>query len=269
VAVTTFKEPQKSQVVHTVREAEPRGLDGCSKRNAPTKAACPSASPIAPPFPFYLRRITLPSLTHLNISDSERDCALALSHIGLPALTWLSIAARSYRLNGGNAQRILQDLVRHAHSPQDTQPLQSVLIRFERRRADIIAWPVLDMDVDVHDPHALLAATCSARVVLSFTSVGSVYARQTLDAALAALPLDSLVTLTTHHRTRLDEQFWVYHAQRWPLLQRVRLAPPAARGFRETLLQDNGGRECPLFPSLTRLDVMGAAAGQSVYAMHL
>jgi hypothetical protein len=74
-----------------------------------------------------------------------------------------------------------------------------------------------------------------------------------IDAAMAALPLDSLVTLTARNLTRIDEQVWRRHAPRWPLLQRVCLAPPAARGFREMLLNDNGGRESPLLPSLTKL----------------
>jgi hypothetical protein len=217
-----------------------------------------SASPTAPPFPFYVKcTVTLPSLTHLEISDSARDCALALAHLALPALTWLCITAKSYFPSGSDAQRILQCIARHAHSPQDSHPLQSVLIRGERKRAEILAWPEPDIDVNVHDPHALLAATRSARVVLSVTSEGSVYARQTLATAMAVLPLDSLVTLTAHHGW-LDQQFWLSQAKRWPLLQRVRLAPPAARGFREMLLQDNGGLEHPLLPSLKRLDLIGA-----------
>jgi hypothetical protein len=65
---------------------------------------------------------------------------------------------------------------------------------------------------------------------------------------MAALPLDSLVTLSARNLTRLDEQVWRRHAPRWPLLQRVRLAPPAAGGFREMLLNDDG--ECPILPSL-------------------
>ena len=80
-------------------------------------------------------------------------------------------------------------------------------------------------------------------------------ARRTLDAAMAVLPLDSLVSLTVDDATRLSEQCWLHHTQRWPMLQSVRLAPHAARGFREMLLlqDDNGGGERPLLPSLTKL----------------
>ena len=70
---------------------------------------------------------------------------------------------------------------------------------------------------------------------------------------MAAFPLDSLVTLTALNFTRFDEPVWRRHAPRWPLLQCVRLGPPAAHGFRELLLNDNGGREGPLLPSLTKL----------------
>jgi hypothetical protein len=39
----------------------------------------------------------------------------------------------------------------------------------------------------------------------------------------------------------------------WPLLQCVRLAPPAAHGFIEMILENNGECEKPLLPSLTQL----------------
>ena len=51
-----------------------------------------SASPIALPLPFVVERtVTLPSLTHLDMSASVDDCALALAHLDLPALTWLCL----------------------------------------------------------------------------------------------------------------------------------------------------------------------------------
>jgi len=80
------------------------------------------------------------------------------------------------------------------------------------------------------------------------------------DAAMAALPLDSLVTLTAQDCTKLlDKQVWFHHAPRWPLLQRVRLAPTSARGFREMLLEDNGRSESALLPSLTNLVLVESA----------
>jgi hypothetical protein len=77
-----------------------------------------------------------------------------------------------------------------------------------------------------------------------------------LGAATGALPLDSLVTLTAEVQDPTEtpnKQFWVRHSPKWPLLRRVRLASNAGRIFGEMLLKDNGGRESPLFPSLTEL----------------
>jgi hypothetical protein len=100
-----------------------------------------SASPSAPRFQSDVERTaTLPSLTHINISDSESACVLALAHLVRPALTWLCIAATSYISEGGDAHRILQYIAQHAHSSQDTRPLQSALIHCKKTRVDILAW---------------------------------------------------------------------------------------------------------------------------------
>ncbi len=80
------------------------------------------------------------------------------------------------------------------------------------------------------------------------------------DAAMAALPLDSLVTLTAqNHTSLLNKQVWLRHVPRWPLLRRVCLASLAAHGFREMLLENSGGRESPLLPSLTNLTLVKSA----------
>ncbi|KAN0134353.1 hypothetical protein V8E53_007851 [Lactarius tabidus] len=226
-----------------------------------------SASPIAPPLPFDVERtVTLPSLTHLDMSASVVDCAFTLAHLDLPALAWLCLIPVIYR-NDSNMQLegALPYVVRHAHGPQDIQPLQSILIRSYSRHLDILAWPVPNIDVEVHDPPALLGATISTRVAISFKS--SKYwsnddvQSEILDAVMTALPLDSLVMLAVQDLDNLSplardlstQQFWLRHLPKWPLLRRVRLAPPVDRGFIETLLEDNGGRGNPLVPSLTEL----------------
>ncbi|KAH8989733.1 hypothetical protein EDB92DRAFT_840694 [Lactarius akahatsu] len=77
---------------------------------------------------------------------------------------------------------------------------------------------------------------------------------------MRALPLDGLVTLTAQNHTwTLNRHFWLLCAPRWSLLQRVRLAPPAERGFLEILLDDHEGRESPLLPSLTTLILVDTA----------
>jgi hypothetical protein len=200
----------------------------------------------------------------MDISTSAGDCALALAHLVLPALTWLRLTARSDHPSGSDVVKLLSYVTRHAHGPQDTQPLQSVLISNERASMDILAWPMPDITDEVYGPPTWRMATLNTRVALSVTDwdwiIPDTYA-WILNEAMTALPLDGLVTLTVQDRTRLDEQFWLCHAPRWPLLQRVRLATPAARGFREMLLlQDNDEPERPLLPWLTKLDLIGDTA---------
>ncbi len=130
--------------------------------------------------------------------------------------------------------------------------------------AEILAWTLPDIDVELPNQTALPGAMHSARVAFSVTYEN--WSPRTnmvvFNAVMEALPLDSIVTLTAEHRTmplNLNEQFWLRHAPKWPLLRCVCLPPSAARGFREMLLEDNGERECPLFPSLRKLVLVDAA----------
>ncbi|KAH9172618.1 hypothetical protein EDB89DRAFT_1885848 [Lactarius sanguifluus] len=219
-----------------------------------------SASPIAPPGALLSsgieRTITLPSLEHLNISGSAKDCGLALAHLLLPVLTQLYFAATSCSLDGSDVQEVLPYVAPHAHGPQDIQPLQSVLVRNDRTCADMLVWTKPNIDAKSHDPIDFLKVMVFARVAFSVTNKD--WSPEThaeiFEAAMTALPMDSLVTLTSQVFTSpLNTQSWLRQAPRWPLLQRVRLATPAARGFTEMLLEDSGERNCPLLPSLTNL----------------
>ena len=217
-----------------------------------------SASPSDPHFPFHVERtITLPSLSRLDISTSELDCGLALAHLVLPSLTSLCVTARSNHPTVDDVQKMLPYVVQHAQGPQDSDPLRSVSISVERTYIVILSCHTPNINRDDSECDAELPA----RVVLSVTTRRSYSAlddhtrTSILDAALVSLPLDNLVMLTSPYDTRLDEHFWRRHVSRWPLLRHVRLALHAARGFIEMLLQDNGGRECPVFPSLTRLEL--------------
>ena len=216
-----------------------------------------SASMMANPFRSTLdiqRSVTLPSLTHMYISAAAGNCAIALSSLSLPALTRLCVTLNSHFPYGSDIPEMFPFLSRHAHGPQDTDPLQSVFISSEKTRTTILAWPAPDINVDIHNPFALLSVALSARIALSITSLGYSRSRYFLRGrAMEALPLESIVTLTAQHRSLLDEQFWLRYASKWPLLQCVRLTPPEARGFIEMLLQDNGGHENPVLPSLTEL----------------
>ncbi|KAF8257753.1 hypothetical protein EI94DRAFT_1757046 [Lactarius quietus] len=233
----------------------------CLDIRLPSANATPSlsASPIANLLPLEVKRtITLPSLTHMNISDSPRDCALALAHLDLPALTWLRLKTFSCLSSEDDVQEVLPYLGRHAHGPQDTQPLQSVLIRGKRSRAEILAWSVPDIDVAVRrDPPTLRAARPLARVALSFAIKDPNRYETHIDflgMVVAALPLNGLLTLITQdHLSPPFDRFWLHDSPKWPLLRRVRLTSIVAERFIDWLLADEEGRENPLLPSLKEL----------------
>jgi hypothetical protein len=219
------------------------------------------ASPTATAYPFDIERtVTLPFLTHLYISSTANDCALSLAHLVLPALTSLWLTAKSASINGSDLLDLLPYVTKHADGPQDTQPLRSVLFRSEGACIQIAAWPMPDIYADDLPWFAMTKLTPRVALYLrcKWTHTGD---PGVLDAAMEALPLDNLVTLTAQHDTPLDDELiWLRHAPRWPHLEHVRLATRAARGLREMLLEDNGGRERPVLPSLTKLALIEGTA---------
>ncbi|KAN0127934.1 hypothetical protein V8E53_014282 [Lactarius tabidus] len=218
--------------------------------------ATPAFPPDAPLPSDVERIVTLPSIVNLDISTSARDCGQALAHLILPALTRLSLAATSCHFDGSDVQDILPYVSQHSHRLQCTQPLQSVCIRRNKTGAEIFVWSVPDIDDILHEPIIFLDAMLSAPLVFSFTNEDWSPRSYTgiFDAALAALPLDNVVTLISRNRrSPFEMEVWFHQAARWPLLQRVYLSTSAARGFMEMLLEDNGGCESPLLPSLTTL----------------
>ena len=79
-----------------------------------------SASPFAVHSPFDVERIvTLPSLTHLDISASLPDCAFAAAHLDLPVLTSLCLTATDLHTNGRGMQKFLPYVLRHVYGPQE------------------------------------------------------------------------------------------------------------------------------------------------------
>jgi hypothetical protein len=227
-----------------------------------------AASPNAPPGTSLQsdidRTVTLPSLTIFEISSPAIDCGLALAHLVLPALTSLCliILPDSRHVNGEDVQEILPLIARHAHGPQDTHPLHSVLFSCNDMHSNVLAWTLPNIDVELADVYSFYKDMHSARVAIAVTpgilwSPGTV--TKVFKTVMAALPLGSLVTLTAQNCTKpLDKKFWLRHALRWPLLRRVRLWPTAVRGFRE-MLEDNGGQESPLLPSLKKLILIDIA----------
>ncbi|KAH9070726.1 hypothetical protein EDB83DRAFT_360846 [Lactarius deliciosus] len=227
-----------------------------------------SASPTTSSFPFDVERtVTLPSLTHMDISASSGSCGLILAHLVLPALTSLYLTAFSRHRNGFDVDRMLPYIARHAHGPQDTRPLQSAFIQHDpsSKGANILAWPVPDIDVEVQDLPTWLPTTLSPRVKLSIRSKvwsGSEIEIKVLHLAMAALPLDSLVMAAQSIYFRYDYStqtklllrlLWAPHISEWSLLQCVRLGISTEQGFITMLLEYNGVRGSPLLPSLTEL----------------
>ena len=134
-----------------------------------------SASPVAVHFPFDVERtVTLPSLTHLDISASLQDCALALAHLVLPALTSLCLTATDQLTNGSDVQEFLLVCCAtrpwtpgHSASAECAHPHHAD----HESHLELLAWPVPDIDTLVHDPlPAFLGATLPTRVKLSFRS---------------------------------------------------------------------------------------------------
>ena len=146
-----------------------------------------SASPFAVHFPFDVERIvTLPSLTHLDISASLPDCAFAAAHLDLPVLT----SAMDPHTNGRGVQKFLPYVLRHVYGPQDIRPLQGVLIRGRKCCLELLAWSVPNIDTFVQDPPAFLSATLPTDCF------------EVLETMLAALPLDGLLTLVAENLHR-------------------------------------------------------------------
>ena len=248
-----------SGVQHNNRPSVTDWLDALDKMHQLKELVLHTASPLADGFTFPLdikRTATLSVLTHLELFSTAGECALALAHLLLPALTSLIIKASSDNIEY-DALILFRYLAQHAHGPQDAMPLQSVLFHGKLSYTRVVAWPT--RIPDIYGVAHCQQAERTARVALSIT--GRMFSTSTpvriLDAAIDALPLDGLVALTTDNRAMLDEHVWLRHAPHWPLLEHVQLSSKAARGLRETLLlEDNGGHESPLLPLLRQLDLL-------------
>ena len=191
------------------------------------------------------RTVTLPSLTHLEITTSAKCCALALAHLVLPALISLHINSESQSQDGDDVRLLIPYVARNAHGPQDAAPLQTILLDGGSTHAQIVAWTVPDADVDVWDSNTLFEASASARLVLCVTSDGGWrdgIDTVIFDAMLSTLPLHTISTLSAQNKTRLSKEVWLRHAPRLAKLQRALLAHIAVREFRKMLMEDASKR---------------------------
>jgi hypothetical protein len=225
-------------------------LDALDKMPQLAWLSLDSASPHTPHFPFDIERtVTLPFLAELDISAFVVDCGLLLAHLILPTLTSLCVTTTSNRLT---IVKLLPYVVQHAHGPQDTEPLQSVLIHSVSKRVRVVAW--LAPNIGLSEWNAKLSSRVSLSVTIETDSVGD--RGGITEAAMAALPLGGLVTLTTLCTTdECDETFWSQYAPRWPLLMHVHVGFAGYYGFRRAL-HDGRRHEDPLLPLLTNLEVI-------------
>ena len=200
---------------------------------------------------------TLLSLTHFNISAPAKGCALALAHLILPALLSLHVTAESRSGDGDDVRSLIPYVARHAHGPQDTAPLQAILLNGEEMHAEFVAWTVPDADLEVWGSATLRSAAVSARLYLTVT-----FSRHAcrggmetviFDSMLTHLPLNAISTLSAHNYTRLSKEVWLSHSPRLTKLNRVLLICTAVRAFREMLKEDVPPNGLPRLTQLTKL----------------
>jgi hypothetical protein len=202
------------------------------------------------------RTVTLPSLTHIDVTVSAKGCALALAHLVLPALISLRVTPQSQSWDGDDVRLLIPYVARNAHGPQDTAPLQTILLNEDKTLAEVVAWTIPDANVEVYDSDSLSKAAASARLVLSVTpDIGWYDRMETLifDAMLSHLPLGAISTLAAQNYTRLSKVVWLSHAPRLTMLNQVLLVSTAVRAFGEMLEQDALPNGLPRLPQLTKL----------------
>jgi hypothetical protein len=164
------------------------------------------------------------------------------------------VDAESLESEGEDVRPIIPFVSRIFYKMQDKEPLRSILISGERTRAEVAAWTTPEADVKVCDPETFFKASVSAR--LTFAATGDSWRNgvdtMIFDALLTLLPVDPVSTLTVQNDTRLDKEFWLSHAPRWPSLEQARLVPTAVKAFMDMLVED-APPDGPRLPSLTKL----------------
>ena len=196
------------------------------------------------------RTVAIPFLTKFHIIASPKDCALALAHLVMPALTSLLVNVESYGMNGGEIRRLIPYVARNVYGPQDTKPLRSILICGEEKQVKVVAWTMPDTDLN---SNILFDTSITARLVFTATvSWNTRVHNEIIDALLMLLPVDSVATLTVEENTRVSKEFWLNQALRWPSLEQVCLSSTAVKAFRDMLAED-APPDGPRLPSLRKL----------------
>jgi len=217
--------------------------------------ATPAASIDNPHTPEPQRTVTLPSLTHFNITASARNCTLALAHLALPALISLHVISESQSRDGDDVRLLIPYVIRNAHGPQDTAPLRTIVFEGEEMYAKIVAWTVPDADDDVCNMVELIKAAVSARLVFCAFSESrwrDGMETEVFDTVLSRLPLDTISTLSARNEIRLSKEVWLSHVPRLAKVNRVLLVSTAIGAFGE-VLEEAPPDGLPRLPQLTKL----------------
>ena len=253
---------RRLQILKLSSEARPKledWLDALDEMPQLEELSLQSATPLAPRTGPFISEpshsATLPSLIRFYISDSPKECALAIAHLILPALTRLHVVVESHDWKGEDVRLVIPYITRNVCGIHEIEPLRSILFSGEEKRAEVLAWAMPDADVKVHNSTTLLSESASARLIFTATGPWSQdVVTATYDALFALLPVNSVSTFSALNHTRLSKEFWLNQTQRLPLLERVRLVPTAVKAFRDMLAEDaspNG----PRLPLLTKLTI--------------
>jgi hypothetical protein len=183
--------------------------------------------------------------------------AVLLAHLILPALTISWVNAKVYSSGSEKLDHLIQCVAQNAHGLQDTEALQSLFIWGSNRRAAFVAWtmPRQDFDggfrstIDLRD--RVHPARLEFSILTEFLSFGKDII-QRYNALLAALPLNSITSLTVKGSTPLRKEDWRSHTSGWHKLERVRLFRDAVPTFRG-MLEDTAVLGDPLLPSLEEI----------------
>ncbi|KAF8492740.1 hypothetical protein F5888DRAFT_1636895 [Russula emetica] len=246
------------QILDISTKARPKfedWLDALNEMSNLQTLSLQSATPLAPLasplIPGPSRAITLPSLTHFRIHASAKDCALALAHLLLPALTRLHVDVDSYDEEGEDVRLVIPYVARNVYVQHDIEPIRSILIAGERTCTDVLTWTRPGADIKVCGPNALVEMSSSACLVFAAKGKGWNYGVDAaiFDALLTLLPVNFVLTFTAQNRARLSKEFWLSHAPRhaWFLTQ--------SRHFTEMLAEDIPP-DGPRLPSLTKLTLV-------------
>ena len=241
-------------------------LDALNEMSQLEELSLQSASPLAPPTgplisdPGPSRSALLPFLTQFHISDTSKECALAFTHLALPALTRLHVDVESQKWSGEDVRLVIPYVARKVRGMPDIEPLRSILFSGERKRAEVVAWTRPDADVKVCSPTTLRSESISARLIFTATGnqPGSYWNHKVVteiyDALFTHLAVDSVSTFSAQNQTLLSKEFWLNQAPRLPLLERVSLVPTAVKAFRD-MLEEEAPPDGPRFPLLTKFSI--------------